>query len=114
MCIMQWQPQISNKLSSPLELHWFQKFVEYSGEHWDKDGTAWGSFITLKSGEVTGDEYGDRGHHYSNRNHNGFAYGSKGAADGFSEFAKQIADEHVVDALEAGEHALSGEKEPKI
>ncbi|EJW73945.1 hypothetical protein WUBG_15151 [Wuchereria bancrofti] len=50
----------------------------------------------------------DKRHEYSDRDHAGFAYGSKGAADGFSEFAKHIADGHVADALEAGEHALSG------
>uniref|UniRef100_A0A0R3RJU2 Ag2 protein n=1 Tax=Elaeophora elaphi TaxID=1147741 RepID=A0A0R3RJU2_9BILA len=78
------------------------------GEHWDKDGTAWGGFSASKSGKSDAHQYGDKGHDYDNRDHEGFAYGSKGAADGFSEFAKHIADGHIADALEAGEHALSG------
>ncbi|VDO33704.1 unnamed protein product [Onchocerca flexuosa] len=78
------------------------------GQHWNKDGTAWGGFSASKGGKAGANKYIDKGHNYNDRNHAGFAYGSKGAADGFSEFAKHIADERIADALEAGEHALAG------
>ncbi|EFO27135.1 hypothetical protein LOAG_01355 [Loa loa] len=78
------------------------------GKHWDKDSTAWGGFRASQGGKAGANEYGDKRHEYTDRDHAGFAYGSKGAADGFSKFAKHITDGYVADALEAGEHTLSG------
>ncbi|VDN36246.1 unnamed protein product [Gongylonema pulchrum] len=79
-----------------------------AGQYWGKDGSAWGSAGVAKGRAANAYEHGARGHDYSDKDHAGFVYGSKGAADGFSEFAKHAADEHFADALEAGQHALSG------
>uniref|UniRef100_A0A915Q145 BURP domain-containing protein n=1 Tax=Setaria digitata TaxID=48799 RepID=A0A915Q145_9BILA len=91
------------------------KWIEYApsrewdaGQSWGKDGVAWGGFNAATGGKTGAREYGDKAHKYGDRDHAGFAYGSKGAADGFSEFAKRIADGHIADALEAGERALAG------
>lgn len=78
------------------------------GQRWGKDGSAWGDFGAAKGGTAGTFERGTKGHDYGDRDHAGFAYGSKGGADGFSEFAKHAADGHIADALEAGEHALAG------
>ncbi|VDN00114.1 unnamed protein product, partial [Thelazia callipaeda] len=75
---------------------------------WDRDGVAWEGFGSTKGALIGAGEHGEKQHDYGDRDHSGFAYGSKGATDGFSKFAKQIADGHIADALEAGEHSLTG------
>ncbi|KAM3716886.1 Proline--tRNA ligase [Dirofilaria immitis] len=78
------------------------------GQRWDRDGIVWGGFSTSKSGKTSANKRSDKEYNNGDRDHAGFAYGSKGAIDGFSEFAKHIADRRIADAVEAGEHELAG------
>ncbi|VDM50150.1 unnamed protein product [Toxocara canis] len=76
-------------------------------KRWAEQGNVWGGLGAAVGGAAGVFDRGELGHVFGDRDHNGYTFGNRGAADGFSEFARHAADGHIEGALEAGEQSTS-------
>ncbi|KHN89056.1 hypothetical protein Tcan_02820 [Toxocara canis] len=79
-------------------------------KRWAEQGNVWGGLGAAVGGAAGVFDRGELGHVFGDRDHNGYTFGNRGAADGFSEFARHAADGHIEGALEAGEQSTSDQE----